>query len=146
MIKFARNGAIAGAAAGAGAGAAATTGAGAAGAGNAAPCGGLAVSGFGATGARTDVTGRGGKGAVFSAPRAETEGSTARGMEGPGPGPGAAAGLGAAAVGAVPGRVTTPEGVGFAVEGGVAFSGGLIKGSRRRAAAWLDKGKIEPAA
>jgi hypothetical protein len=39
-----------------------------------------------------------------------------------------------------------PEGVGFAGEGGVAFSGGLIKGSRCRAAAWLDKGKIEPRA
>jgi hypothetical protein len=57
---------------------------------------------------------------------------------------GGGTGFGSVAASAGPVPAAAPGGVGGT--GGVAFSGVLIKGSRCRAEAWRDKGKIEPEA
>jgi hypothetical protein len=85
-----------------------------------------------ALGNEAELCGRGAAGA----PTPAVDRNAARGTVG------GDAGFGEAGSGAAAGAATAPEGVGFA--GGVAFSGVLIKGSRCRARAWLDKGKIEP--
>jgi hypothetical protein len=91
------------------------------------------VDGSFAPGNAAELCGRGAAGA----PRPAVERKGARGAAGADD-----AGFGGAASGAGADPPTAPEGVGFA--GGVAFSGVLIKCSRCRAKARLDKGKIEP--